>query len=107
MPWRNCTSLPGYPRQGEAERQPDGERPIGRRTADTVSNCGIEKHIAGGWLPDDPQKRRIVRPLTPRALAIDFADEPDLRVQRQLADDTPRPEQPPVPVQPPASIEVP
>ena len=74
--------------------------------ADAVSDAGVQKHVLRCRLPDDADQRRVVRPLVLGALAIDLADEPKLRMKRQLADDTPDPEYMPEPVETTASIDV-
>src|SRR5205823_3531958 len=40
-------------RKRKAERQTNRELPVGRRTADTVANAGVQKHVLGCRLPDD------------------------------------------------------
>src|SRR5437667_433047 len=87
-------------------RRPNRELPVGRRMADAVSNGGVQKHVLGCRLPDDAEQRRVVRPLALGVLAIDLADEPKLRMERQLANDAPDAEQMPHPVETTASVDV-
>src|SRR4029453_11095012 len=86
--------------------QTNRELPVGRRLADAVSNAGVQKQVLGCRLPDDAEQRRVFRPLPLDRLAIDLSDEPQLRMERQLSDDTPDSEQAPVPVETTAAVDV-
>src|SRR5438093_9344231 len=74
--------------------------------ADAVSNAGVQKHVLGCRLPDEAEQRRVVRSLALSGLAIDLADEPKLRVERQLSDDAPDPEPMSAPVETTPSVDV-
>src|SRR5439155_11907452 len=76
-------------RKRKAERQTKRELPVGRRSADAASDTDVQKQVLGRRLPDETEQIRVVRPLALDALAVDLADEPKLRIQRQLSDDTP------------------
>src|SRR5439155_9530399 len=91
---------------GKAERQTNRELPVGRRMADAVANAGVQKHVLGRRLPDEAEQRRVVRSFALSGLAVDLTDEPKLRVERQLSDDTPDPEHMPVPVETTPSVDV-
>src|SRR2546427_4480191 len=58
-----------------------------RRSA--APDPSVEKDVLRRRLPDHAQECRVVRALVLRALAIDLADESELRMHRQLADNPP------------------
>src|SRR5207249_12337441 len=63
--------------------------PVRRGRREAARDHSVEKDVLRRRLPDDAECVQVVQALVLRALAIDLADESELRMHRQLADNTP------------------